>query len=88
MKVAPVETRQRWHYVRQLVNDGASLDVNGGGSPLNIASLYHGEQQVCMFECSGMDFDAIMDHLEELAKRYEEDGIATDEVNGQEYSVW
>ena len=78
---------QRWYYSRQLVNDGASLDINGGGHYLNIASLYHGEQQVCMFECSGLDFDAIMDHLDELGRRYEEEGIVTDEVNGQEDSV-
>ena len=79
--------RERWHFIRQLVNGGASLDINGGGYHLNIAALYLDEQQVCMFECSGMDFDSIMDHIEELAKRFEEEGIATDELNGVEHSI-
>jgi hypothetical protein len=79
--------RKRWHYIRRLVNNGASLDINGGGYHLNIASLYLDEQQVCMFECSGMNFDSIMDHIEELAKRFEEDGIVSDELNGEEYSI-
>lgn len=79
--------RERWHYIRQLVNNGANLDVNGGDYHLNIASLYLDEQQVCMFECSGMDFDSIMDHIEKLAKRFEEDGIVSDELNGEEYSI-
>ena len=40
-----------------------------------------------MFDCGGMTFEAIMDHLEELATRYVDEGIVTDEVNGQEWSV-
>lgn len=80
-------TGERWQFIRQLVNDGAGLDINGGGYDLNIASLYLEEQQVCMFECSGADFDSIMDHLEELAKRFTEDGIVTDELNGETYCI-
>jgi len=79
--------QERWQYLRQLVNAGANLDINGGGYHLNIASLYLDEQQVCMFECSGMNFDSIMDHIEELAKRFEEEGIVSDELNGTEYSI-
>jgi len=79
--------RERWHYIRLLVNEGANLDINGGGYDLNIASLYLDDQQVCQFECSGMDFDSIMDHTEELAKRFEEDGIVSDELNGDKYSI-
>ena len=79
--------QERWHYIRQLINDGASLDVNGGGYGMQIASLYLQEQQVCMFHCGGMDFDAIMDRLEELAKRFQEEGIVTDEINGSTYSI-
>lgn len=79
--------RERWLSIRRLVNNGASLDINGGGYRLNIASLYLNEQQVCQFECGGMNFDSIMDHIEELAKRFEEDGIVTDELNGEEYSI-
>jgi hypothetical protein len=73
---------ERWEHVRRLVNDGANLDINGGGYGMHIASLYLEEELVCMFHCAGMAFDAIMDRLEELAKRFDEDGIATDEVNG------
>jgi hypothetical protein len=79
--------QERWQYLRQLVNAGANLDINGGGYHLNIASLYLDEQQVCMFHCRGMDFDAIMDRLEELAKRFQEEGIVTDEINGSTYSI-
>lgn len=80
--------RQPWQCIREMVNDGASLGIERGDRHLNIASLYHGGQQICMFECSDMDFDAIMDHLDELAERYEEEGIVTDEVNGEEYPTW
>ncbi|MFW6119243.1 MAG: hypothetical protein ACOC7S_02820 [Planctomycetota bacterium] len=79
---------EMWAHVRQLVNEGATLDINGGGYHLNIASLYQGEQQVCMFMCREMGFDAIMDRLEKLAKRYCEEGVVTDEVNGTEHCVW
>ena len=79
---------ERWAHVRQLVNDGATLDINGGGYHLKIASLYQGEQQVCMFMYREMGFDKIMDRLEKLAKRYCDEGIVTDQVNGTEYCVW
>ena len=42
---------------------------------------------MCMFHCGGTTFESVMDHLEELATRYAEEGIVTDEVNGQEWSV-
>ena len=41
-----------------------------------------------MFMCREAGFDAIMDRLEALAKRYNEEGIATDAVNGGEYCIW
>jgi hypothetical protein len=77
----------RWEHIRQLVNDGANLEINGGGYGMHIASLYLHEQQVCMFHCASMDFDAIMHHLEECAKRFDEDGIVTDEIDGSTYSI-
>jgi len=43
---------------------------------------------VCMIQSDGMSFDKIMNELEELAKRYHEEGIVTDEVNGSEYCIW
>ena len=83
-----MRTADRWKHVRDLVNDGVELQINGGGYALNIASLCDETRQVCMFHCGGMDFDTIMDHLEELAKRYVEEGIVTDEVNGSEHCAW
>jgi hypothetical protein len=35
-----------------------------------------------------MKFDEIMDRLDELAKRYNKEGIVSDKVNGSEYCVW
>jgi hypothetical protein len=75
--------RHAWPNLASLVDDGhAQVDINGGGYGLDIAA-----DQVCMFHCGGMTFEAIMDHLEELATRYVDEGIVTDEVNGQEWSV-
>jgi hypothetical protein len=79
--------QQRWEHIRQLVNDGANLEINGGGYGMRIASLYLDEQQVCMFHCAGMDFDAIMDRLEELSQRFNDEGIVTDEINGSTYTI-
>ena len=79
----------RWPYLADLVSEGVELEIGGGGwHQLRIASLCDESRNVCMFECSGMAFEAIMDHLEELAERYVEEGIATDELNGSEHSVW
>jgi hypothetical protein len=83
-----VSTTRRWKHIAALVNDGAELEIHGGGSHFRMASLCDESRNVCMFECGGMDFEAIMDHLEELAKRYVEENVATDEVNGSEHSVW
>jgi len=78
----------RWPHVRKLVDYGATLEIHGGGHHLDIASLYADEQLVCMFLCGRMKFDQIMDHLDALAKRYNEEGMVSDEVNGSEYCVW
>ncbi len=81
-------TRHPWTHVARLVDGhGAQLDIHGGGYNMDIAAIHIGSDQVCMFECSGMEFVSIMDHLEQLATRYSEEGIVTDEVNGQEWSV-
>lgn len=78
-----------WPNVASLVDDcHAQVDINGGGYGLDIAAIYLEANHVCMFDCSGMTFEAIMDHLEELATRYVDEGIVTDEFNGQEWSVW
>jgi len=66
----------------------AQVDINAGGYGLDIAAIHLEADQVCMFHCGGMSFEAILDHLEELATRYVDEGIVTDEVNGQEWSVW
>src|SRR5258708_2942666 len=64
-----------WPHVRKIVDDGATLEIHGGGHHLDIASLYADEQLVCMFRCGRMKFNQIMDHLEELAKRYIGEGM-------------
>ena len=80
--------RHPWLYVASLVtDDGATIDINGGGYGPDIAAIYIGSEQVCMFDCGGMTFEAIMDHLESLARRYVEEDIVTAEINGQEWSV-
>ncbi|MFO7957344.1 MAG: hypothetical protein R6X33_09615 [Candidatus Brocadiia bacterium] len=76
-----------WPYIGEVVNCGGTLKINDGGYTLKVASLYQDEQLVCMFECSGMDFERIMQRLEELARRYVEEGVATDAVNGTKYEV-
>ncbi len=80
--------RHAWPNLASLVDDcHAQVDINGGGYGLDIAAIHLEADQVCMFHCGGMTFEAIMDHLEELATRYVDEGIVTDEVNGQEWSV-
>ena len=81
-------TKHAWPIVARLVDEhGAQVDINGGGYGLDIAAVHIDTGQVCMFHCGGMTFEAIMDHLEELSTRYVDEGIVTDEVNGQEWSV-
>ena len=81
-------TGHPWPHVAGLVSDdGATIDINGGGYGSDIAAIHIGPGQVCMFDCGGMIFEAIMDHLESLATRYVEEGIVSDEINGQEWSV-
>ena len=77
-----------WQNLRKIVDDGGSLEIHGGGPHLDIASLHEDEQLICMFFCKRMNFEEIMEHLEALAKRYNEKGMVTDEVNGSEYCVW
>ena len=87
---APRAARKRheWAHVASLVtDDGATIDINGGGYGIDIAAIHLEADQVCMFHCGGMTFEAIMDHLEKLAARYVDEGVMTDEVNGQEWSV-
>jgi hypothetical protein len=71
----------------ELVECGMQIDVNGGGYHLKIASLYDESGMICQFSSAGMSADAIFKKLEKLAVRFEEEGIATDEVNGTEHSV-
>ena len=77
-----------WQNLRKIVDNGGTLEIHGGGPHLDIASLQDGEQLICMFFCLRMNFEEIMEHLEALAKRYNEKGMVTDEVNGSEYCVW
>ena len=81
-------TKHAWPTVARLVDEyGAQVDINGGGYGIDIAAIHLEADQVCMFHCGEMTFEPIMDHLEELAARYVDEGIVTDEVNGQEWSV-
>jgi len=68
--------------------DGAELTVSTQGYGVTVSALQRGSQMVCMIQSDGMSFDKIMNELEELAKRYHEEGIVTDEVNGSEYCIW
>ncbi|HEY3324234.1 MAG TPA: hypothetical protein VGP72_27530 [Planctomycetota bacterium] len=76
------EAAAPWPNIKKVVDDGATLQIHEGGHHLDIASLYDGEQLICMFRCGHMRFDEIMVRLEELAQRYNETGEATDDVNG------
>jgi len=76
-----------WASVEQVINSGGELRVKDGSRNFKIASLHDGEQLICMFECKRIPFRKIMDRLDALAKRYIDDGIVTDEVNGSEYCV-
>jgi hypothetical protein len=87
-QTGPPKAPTAWPNVVRLMNDGATLEIHGGGRHLDIASLCQEEQLVCMFRCNRMRFDQIMAHLEDLAKRYNEAGMVSDEVNGSEYCVW
>ena len=76
-------------YPRQaaFLESEADLHVDCSGYPLQIASLYDNGQMVCQFVCNNMEPDAIFGRLEEFAARFEDEGIATDEINGKEHSV-
>ncbi len=71
-----------WPNIKALVDDGATLEIHGGDHFRDIASLCAEEQLICMFRCDSMRFEKIMARLEDLAKRYNEEGMVTDEVNG------
>ena len=73
--------------VAAIVENGVGLQVNGGGYDLQIAALYEESRMICQFLCDGMSAGGIFEKLEKLAVRHEEEGIATDDVNGTEYSV-
>jgi len=55
---------------------------------VTISSLEYDGQMVCTLMSDNMTFDAVVNRLDQLAKRYHEEGIVIDEVNGSEYSVW
>lgn len=78
----------QYQMVAALMENGVELQVNGGGYGLQIAGLHDEGGMICQFHCDGMSANEILDLLEELARRHEEEGIATDDVNGTEFSVW
>lgn len=83
-----MSAQQRWPYIHETLEIGGSLDVSTQSYDVTISSLECDGQMVCMISSDNMTFDEIMDRLNQLAKRYHEEGIVTDEVNGSEYSVW
>lgn len=83
-----MSTEQVWPYIHETMKFGGHLTVATDSHDVTISSLDCDGQMVCMVSSDNMTFDAIMNHLDQLAKRYHEEGIATDEVNGSEYSVW
>lgn len=83
-----MKREERWGFIREVINQGGYLDLDTASYELRIAGLGDESDMICLFDCDGMKFDAIMDHLDELAKRYLEEGIVSDEFNGQVYSIW
>jgi len=83
-----MKREESWGFIREVINQGGYLDMNNTGYDLQTASIGDEYETICFFDCSGMKFDAIMDHLDELAKRYLQEGIVSDEFNGQVYSIW
>jgi hypothetical protein len=82
-------SRHAWPNVARLADDcHAQVDINGGGCSHDISVIHLEADQVCVFHCGGLSFEAIIDHCEELATRQVDEGIVTDDVNGQEWSVW
>ncbi len=79
--------KQNWPYIDQTLDDGGQLTIATEGYGVVFSALLSGRDTVCMIKSDGISFDKIMNRLEELAQRYHEEGIATDEVNGSEYSV-
>ncbi|TQE96493.1 MAG: hypothetical protein FKY71_16650 [Spiribacter salinus] len=80
--------KKRWQHIADIIELGGHLTVASEGAFPVISNLECDGQMVCMLETSGMGFETIMDRIDELAKRFHEEGIATDEVNGDEFCVW
>jgi len=70
-----------------LVDDGCNLEIHGGGYHFDLAAICEDERQICTFECSGMRVGQIFKKLEKLAKKYREEGVVSDLINGEEYRV-
>lgn len=83
-----MSAKQIWPYIHKTLELGGNLSVSTQNYDVMISSLDCDGQMVCMIESGQMSFDAIMDRLNELAKRFHEEGIVTDEMNGSEYCVW
>lgn len=79
---------QHYPTLAALAERGVHIEVNGGGYYLQIAGLFDEDQMICQFECAGLKADQIFENLEKLAVRYEEEGIATDVLNGCEHQLW
>lgn len=82
-----MSTQQRWKYISETLEIGGILEVSTQSYGDVISSLVCDDELVCMFVSKNMTFDAIMDRLNLLARRYHDEGIVTDEVNGTEYSI-
>jgi len=80
--------KRRWQNIADTIDLGGSLTVTSESYNMAISNLECDGQMVCMLETSAMGFEAIMDRIDELAKRFHEEGIVTDEVNGEEFCVW
>jgi hypothetical protein len=81
-------SKQRWQNIADTIDMGGSLTVTSEGYGVAISNLECDGQMVCMIESGGMGFEDIMNRIDELAKRFHEKGIVTDDVNGSEYCVW
>lgn len=74
--------RDRWVNIAEILDAGGKLHVVTQGHGACISSLESDGQMVCMTETAGAVFTSIMDEIEVMAKRFNEEGIVTDHVNG------
>jgi hypothetical protein len=80
--------KEPWPNIAQIIDAGGQLHVVTHDYGTCISSLESDGQMVCMTQTNGENFTSVMDAIEAMAKRYNEEGIITDQVNGNEENAW